>query len=93
MIQFWIKNSIFNEEDQKKNIDLEKLKESLDQKLKVIQDYVEEKMKIIDELDQVEVVKNVCFNDLKVIDDDGIGKVVSIPDLWLSLAMYLDKTQ
>jgi len=51
VIQFWIKNSIFNEEDQKKNIDLEKLKESLDQKLKVIQDYVEEKMKIIDELD------------------------------------------
>ena len=76
--QFWIKNKIFGELPE--NIDLAKLKESLLEHMKVVQDYLSEKQAGIDEINEAEVVNYLKFNDLKVIDDDGVGKVVNIPE-------------
>jgi hypothetical protein len=76
--QFWIKNKIFGELPE--NIDLAKLKESLLEHMKVVQDYSSEKQAGIDEINEAEVVNYLKFNDLKVIDDDGVGKVVNIPE-------------
>jgi len=88
--QFWIKNNIFGELPQ--NIDLAKLKDQLQGLIEVVQKYVSGKQTGIDEIEEAEVVTYLKFNDLKVIDDDGVGKVVNIPEQWLTLAMCLDKT-